>query len=92
MVAESAMRAHERAWSGPGLDAESSLSRGEVVERIRELNPTAGEEYLAMFRLDHLRKYLDHLVETQRPRGRHRGWLRPGDAPSVLRWEPAVGA
>lgn len=60
------------------------LTRDQVVDRIVSLNPTATRGFLEGFDEPKLSKYLEHLTEAQKPRGRDARWSRPGDAPSIM--------
>ncbi|MBX3377170.1 MAG: hypothetical protein KF678_09240 [Phycisphaeraceae bacterium] len=62
----------------------SRLTREQVVDRIITINPTATTSFLSGFSEDSLGRYLDHLVATSGPRGRHARWLRPGDSPAIF--------
>lgn len=62
----------------------SRLTREQVVDRIITINPTATTSFLAGFSEASLGRYLDHLVATSCPRGRHARWLRPGDSPAIV--------
>ncbi|TVQ30595.1 MAG: hypothetical protein EA376_12080 [Phycisphaeraceae bacterium] len=65
-----------------------SLSREQLVDRIRRVNPTATPSRLEGFTVDALRLYLDHLAVTLTPRAAGAGWLRPGDTPAIMTREP----
>jgi len=60
------------------------LSREQVVEQIIAINRSATAEYLKQFEQKSLNNYLDHLISSQQPRGRHARWDRPGDAPAIM--------
>lgn len=60
------------------------LSREQVVGQILTINHSATADYLAQFKEPELNKYLDHLLNSQEPRGRHARWDRPGDAPAIM--------
>lgn len=60
------------------------LSREQVVDQILTINHSATADYLAQFAERELNTYLDHLLNTQEPRGRHARWDRPGDAPAIM--------
>lgn len=60
------------------------LSREQVVDQILTINHSATADYLAQFAEPELNKYLDHLLNSQEPRGRHARWDRPGDAPAIM--------
>lgn len=62
----------------------TELSREQVVDQIISINRSATMDYLNQFKRDSLNKYLDHLLETQKPRGRESRWDRPGDAPAIM--------
>lgn len=55
----------------------------ELVGRILEINPTAGEGYLSGFGREALSHYLDHLVATSSPRGRSAAWVRRAETPGI---------
>ena len=40
------------------------MDKFELIETVRELNPTASIEFLSQFSEDELEEYLDHLLET----------------------------
>lgn len=60
------------------------LTREQVVGQILTINHSATAEYLSQFAERELNTYLDHLLNTQEPRGRHARWDRPGDAPAIM--------
>ena len=60
------------------------LSDKQVVDQIISINRSATVAYLKQFKRESLDKYLDHLLETQKPRGRESRWDRPGDAPAIM--------
>lgn len=60
------------------------LSREQVVDQILTINHSATADYLTQFAEPELNKYLDHLLNSQEPRGRHARWDRPGDAPAIM--------
>ncbi|CAG0999946.1 hypothetical protein PHYC_02808 [Phycisphaerales bacterium] len=62
----------------------SRLSRAQLVERIMELNPTAGREFLARFTGPALGEYLDHLTLTVEPRGKASVWVRRSGPPAII--------
>ena len=62
----------------------SRLTREQVVDRIMSLNPTASREFLEGFEREQLVRYMDHLTEASKPRGREAKWRRPGDAPPMV--------
>ncbi len=61
-----------------------SLSFEQVVDQIITINRSATVDYLRQFKRESLDKYLDHLLESQKPRGRESRWDRPGDAPAIM--------
>jgi hypothetical protein len=60
------------------------LSREQVVDQILTINRSATADYLSQFGEPQLNNYLDHLINTQGPRGRDSRWDRPGDAPAIM--------
>jgi hypothetical protein len=62
----------------------AELSDEQVVTQIISINRSATADYLRQFKRESLDKYLDHLLETQKPRGRESRWDRPGDAPAIM--------
>jgi len=60
------------------------LSREKVVDQILTINRSATADYLSQFAEPQLNNYLDHLLNTQNPRGRDSRWDRPGDAPAIM--------
>jgi hypothetical protein len=67
----------EPAFTGRNLDLP------QLVDRILEINPTAGGTYLSGFGRDALSNYLDHLVATSAPRGRSATWVRRAETPGI---------
>jgi hypothetical protein len=64
------------------------MNRHEVIERIREFNPTASTDFLAGFADRDLSLYLDRLSRLSNHRGPATGWVRPELA--VTAGEPAT--
>jgi hypothetical protein len=62
----------------------AELSFEQVVDHIISINRSATVDYLKQFKRESLDKYLDHLLESQKPRGRESRWDRPGDAPAIM--------
>jgi hypothetical protein len=56
----------------------------ELVDKILEMNPTAGGSYLSGFGREALSNYLDHLVVTSAPRGRAEAWVRRAETPGIV--------
>jgi len=52
------------------------MSKGQLIDEIRALNPTAGEQFLAQFEEDALAQYLDHLKSAVSHSLRIHGWVR----------------
>jgi hypothetical protein len=83
----SALSRNDACFSGEPVTSDG-LTRGQVIERIMTMNPTAGVDFLADFSERSLRAYLDHLASAQIPRGRMARWVRPGDTPGIVMAEP----
>lgn len=60
------------------------MSKQELVEAIRDHNPSASSEFLLSFDEAALHHYLDHLEYRRQPRGRTAQWIRPGDSRAVV--------
>jgi hypothetical protein len=70
-----------QAADGPGRES--------VLAHILELNPSAGEAFLATFTTRELELYRDHLLSAMEPRGPTARWVRPGDMPAICVSEAA---
>ena len=77
-VANRAPNAHAAA------DSPDRLTHEQAVDRIMAINPTATPAFLAQFRVEELRSYLDHLLSLQRPRGREARWRRPEGTRAIV--------
>ena len=62
----------------------AKLSFEQVVDQIISINRSATADYLKQFTRESLDTSLEHLLETQKPRGRESRWDRPGDAPAIM--------
>ncbi|MFM7134974.1 MAG: hypothetical protein ACKO0W_11715 [Planctomycetota bacterium] len=63
-------------------------SKASLIDAIREINPTAGAEWLARFSEAELEQYLDHLRTMLVPNGIAR-WVRPAAQPAAFVRESA---
>ena len=52
------------------------MSKRQLIDEIRNFNPTAHPQFLAQFDDDALRQYLEHLKSAQNQRLRIGGWVR----------------
>ena len=52
------------------------MSKRQLIEGIRELNPTAAALFLGQFDEGALKQYLDHLKAAQLKRVHINGWVR----------------
>ncbi|HEV8607639.1 MAG TPA: hypothetical protein VGQ99_20050 [Tepidisphaeraceae bacterium] len=52
------------------------MSKRQLIEGIRELNPTAQGPFLAQFDEGALKQYLEHLKAAQLKRVHINGWVR----------------
>ncbi|MDE0889489.1 MAG: hypothetical protein OSA40_08520 [Phycisphaerales bacterium] len=59
-------------------------AKDHLIEAIREFNGTARRDWLHQFDDASLRRYLDHLLHGQEPRGGASRWMRPADSPVML--------
>ena len=65
-------------------------SKAQVIDRILQINPSARQEWLDLFEVSALRRYLDHLEFALEPRGPDSVWLRDGETPAVVTRAPAA--
>ena len=66
------------------------LSKEHIIQAIQQINRSARQEWLALFDVSALRRYLDHLQRTLEPRGGHSIWIRPNETSAVVTREPAM--
>jgi hypothetical protein len=59
-------------------------AKDHLIEAIREYNGSARRDWLSQFDDDSLRRYLDHLLHGQEPRGGQSRWRRPDDSPAMM--------
>ena len=52
------------------------MDKGQLINEIRAINPTAQPEFLEQFDASDLQQYLDHLKGAQRRDIRISGWSR----------------
>jgi hypothetical protein len=65
-------------------------SKAQLIASIMEINPSASQQWLDLFDVSALRRYLDHLQHALEPRGRGSIWLRDGETPAVVTRRPAA--
>jgi len=58
------------------LESKPPMSKRQLIEGIRELNPTAAAPFLAQFDEGALKQYLEHLKAAQLKRVHINGWVR----------------
>lgn len=58
-------------------------TKHELIDRIRQINRSADQTWLARFDDQKLNDYLEHLQLLMEPRGRHSVWRRRGDSPAI---------
>lgn len=66
------------------------LSKAQIIEAIQQINRTARADWLGVFDVSALRRYLDHLQLTLEPRGAGSTWVRPGDTKAIVTREAIV--
>ena len=59
-------------------------NRQQVIDAIRQLNPTAATTFLDAFQSDALERYLLHLEYQAGPRDWSNHWVRPGETPAAV--------
>ena len=60
------------------------LSKATIIEHIQQINRSARYEWLEMFDISALRRYLDHLQHALEPRGGGSVWIRTGETPAIV--------
>lgn len=60
------------------------MSKRQLIDKIRDMNPTANIEFLVEFNESALKSYLHHLRYLRHPRGGRRFWVRYGETPAVV--------
>ncbi len=60
------------------------MSKQQLIEAIRTLNPSAATDFLGHFNEQNLQRYLHHLRYTTRPRGAASIWVRPSETPAIV--------
>lgn len=60
------------------------MSKQELIETIRQHNPTAATEFLTGFDEQALDGYLRHLLHGRQPRGASSLWIRPAETPAIM--------
>lgn len=84
MVSLAARATRVRETAEPDPSPTSRLTREQVIDRIMEFNRSARAEFLGSFDDQRLVHYLDHLVQTAKPRGPDAVWLRRGESPAIM--------
>jgi len=64
------------------------LNKNQIIEGIQQINRSARQEWLSLFDVSALSRYLDHLQRTLEPRGGHSIWVRPNETNAVVTREP----
>lgn len=67
----------------------SMMSKNQIIENIQQINRSARQEWLNLFDISALRRYLDHLQRTLEPRGGHSVWVRTNETAAVVTRRPA---
>lgn len=58
------------------LEGKPDMEKRQLIDAIRKINPTAGEQFLMQFNTDALQQYLDHLQAAREHRIHISGWVR----------------
>jgi hypothetical protein len=64
------------------------LSKVQLIEGIQEVNQSARRDWLDLFDVTALKRYLDHLNWMLGPRGGHSPWERPNETRAMLTRQP----
>ncbi len=59
------------------------MSKQELIDTIRQHNPSADAQFLTGFDESALDRYLGHLLHRLAPRGAASMWVRPGDSHAI---------
>lgn len=65
------------------------LNKDQVITAIQQINRSARQEFLMVFDTSALQRYLDHLQQSQEPRGGHSIWVRSGDTRAIVSRQPS---
>lgn len=60
------------------------MTKQQLIDAIRRLNPTAAESYLSIFDELDLNNYLFRLRFPALPRSAEHGWARPGNTSAIV--------
>ncbi len=63
------------------------LSKVQLIEGIQQVNHSARPDWLELFDVTALKRYLDHLNWMLGPRGEG-AWERPNETPAILTRSP----
>lgn len=66
------------------------LTKAQIIDAIQQINHTARTEWLGLFDISALKRYLDHLQLTLEPRGPRSAWVRQGDTKAIVTREAAI--
>jgi hypothetical protein len=69
-------------------ETSAMLSKQQVIDGITQINRSARRDWLEIFDIFALRRYLDHLQRTLEPRGGHSTWIRLGDTRAIVTKHP----
>jgi len=64
------------------------LTKPQIIERIRDVNRSAGRDWLEAFTDDQLHRYLQHLLLADQPRDGRSRWIHEGEIPAVIALRP----
>lgn len=67
------------------------ISKDQIIEHIQQINRSARRDWLNLFDVSALQKYLDHLMVTLEPRGRSSVWVRGTTSPAAMTRRPRNG-
>ncbi|MDA0803675.1 MAG: hypothetical protein O2819_07995 [Planctomycetota bacterium] len=59
------------------------LNKSQLIDAIRDLNPSADRAWLGLFSKEELGRYLQHLHHAQSPRGGP-AWERDGETGAIV--------
>ena len=61
-----------------------------LIDHIQQINHTATADWLSLFDISALKRYLEHLQHTLEPRGGKSVWVRQAETPAIVAGESDI--
>ncbi len=61
-----------------------------LIDHIQQINGSAPADWLALFDISALNRYLEHLQYSLEPRGRGSTWVRQAETPAIVTSESDI--